>query len=462
MKIANPIKILLFLVSTNALFFAVIVFFAKTSSCSSDEKARLVMLCALGFSVASSLAIFIGKKFIGEFVEPIEEVSSKMIAALEGEKESEKPLQIQLADLSSALITKLETSKQRERLIADYSSDLLFCMDADRKILDLNAQAESVLEYPPISLLATPVDVVIFKEDTAELLLYFDACKIQDQQKPLECRVVSRTGKVIDLEWQVEWSQQLSQFYCLARNITERKEAQRLKAEITAMVGHDLRAPASSLSFLLQNLKAGTFGELPEEAAEKVNRASDNVGTMLKLINQLLDAEKIDGGQMEVDLKIIPLSELYESCEELLLDLAARRSIKLVFPEDSSAMVMADFDRCLQILCNLLSNAIKWSPENSRVEVSEVQEGKNICINVKDFGPGIEKDRQESIFQRFKSVDTRADKSIASTGLGLYIAKKLIELQNGSITVKSEQGHGSTFTISLKRVKESELPGYLD
>ncbi len=457
MKLENPIKLLLVLVSANALFFAAIAFLIKSSSSSADEKMHLILLCAVGFTLASVAAIFAGKRLLKNFVEPLEESASRMNAVLDTDSKSSS-----LKDLCNALITRLETATQRERLIADYSSDLLFCLDGERKILDLNAQAESVLEYPPITLLATPIDVVVFKEDINDQLLYFEACKIQEQQKFLETRVMSRTGKVLDLEWQVEWSQKLSQYYCLARNITERKEAQRLKAEITAMVGHDLRAPASSLSFLLQNLKAGTFGNLPAEAVEKVNRASDNVETMLKLINQLLDAEKLDGGQMEVELKIIPLSELYETCTDLLSDLASRKSITITFPEESSSMVMADFDRCVQILCNLLSNAIKWSPENSRVEISEAQEGKSICIKVKDCGPGIEKERQESIFHRFKSVDTRADKSLASTGLGLYIAKKLIELQNGNISVESEPGHGSTFTICLKRVREVDLPGYLD
>ena len=82
----------------------------------------------------------------------------------------------------------------------------------------------------------------------------------------------SRSGKLIDLEWQVEWSETARNFFCLAKNISDRKENQRLKAEITAMVGHDLRAPVSSLSFLLDNLRAGTFGALSQEAGDKVEK----------------------------------------------------------------------------------------------------------------------------------------------------------------------------------------------
>lgn len=470
MRLSNPIILLLVLVAVNALSIVLIAFNSRAAIAVSEDKMRVLFLCALGFLGSASVAVVLGSKLISAFIEPMELAASKMLAVV-GETDANakaknegnaKNNNAELPDLAEKLITELETAKQRERLIADYSSDMLCCLDEQRRILDLNVQSETVLEYPIISLLASPLDSLIHVEDKEEYLRYFAACKIQNENKPLEARVVSRSGKQIDLEWQIEWSPSLSQYYCLARNITDRKENQRLKAEITAMVGHDLRAPASSLSFLLDNLRAGTFGVLPKEASDKLDKASDNVTMMLKLINQLLDAEKLECGQMEVDLKIIPLSELYESCEELLGDLAERRKIKLVFPEESSTIVMADFDRTVQVLCNLLSNAIKWSPEESRVEITEAVDGKMMAINVTDKGPGIAADRQQAIFERFKSSDQRADKSLASSGLGLYIAKKLIELQGGTVSLKSKLGEGSTFSISFKAANPADLPGYIE
>lgn len=463
MKISNPILLLVLIVSVNALLIAAICLNVKLQVPQPEEKMKILVLCALSFLSTASLALVLGNKLLGSFIEPMESSASKILAVLSGRDNPDATAaKSELPELADQIITELETSRQRERLIADYSSDILCCVDEQRRLLDLNIQSESVWEYPIISLLATPLDTLIYPEDKDIYLEYFDACKTQYQEKPLECRAVARDGRVIDLEWQVEWSPSLHHFFCLAKNISDRKANQRLKAEITAMVGHDLRAPVSSLSFLLENLRAGTFGGLSPEAEEKVEKARDNVSQMLKLINQLLDAEKLEGGQMEVDLKIIPLSELYESCADLLQDLAARQKVSIKFPQDSTFMAMADFDRSVQILCNLVSNAIKWSPPDSCIEVTEKVDHKMIVVSVSDKGPGIAADRQKAIFERFKSLDQRADKSIASSGLGLYIAKKLIELQGGSIGVISKPGEGSSFWISMKPVNEKDMPGYLE
>ncbi len=461
MKLKNPLNHLLLLVLANALAISAVCVSTKSQVPQPEERTKILALCAIAFLSTASIASWLGNTLLRSFIEPIEESQSKMLSLLD-EPETKSESESDLSSLTDKLINALETARQREKLIADYSSDILCSLDDKRRLLDLNIQSESILEYPIISLLATPLDSLILAEDREEYLQYFDACKQQEQSKPLECRLLSRSGKAIDLEWQVEWSPSLQRYYCLAKNISDRKETQRLKAEITAMVGHDLRAPASSLSFLLANLSSGTFGKLPAEAESKVEKAGDNVACMLKLINQLLDAEKLDGGKMEVELKIIPLSELYETCTGLVYDLAEKCKVTINFPQESELLAMADFDKAVQILCNLLSNAIKWSEAGSSVDLKEIADGKTVTIQVIDRGPGIAPERQKSIFERFKSLDQRENKTIASTGLGLYIAKKLIELQGGQIGLETEVGKGSTFFISLKQASENDLPGYLE
>lgn len=122
--------------------------------------------------------------------------------------------------------------------------------------------------------------------------------------------------------------------------------------------------------------------------------------------------------------------------------------MSLEFPS-SDTLLFADFERTKQVLSNLLSNAIKWSPENSRVEISDESDGAMTKISVKDLGPGIAQSKVKVIFERFKSLDGRSDKEMASSGLGLYICKRLTELQGGSIGVKSTIGQGSTFWFTL-------------
>lgn len=461
MKISNPLKPLIILVCLNLLLIAAIGIGAKAQVPQPDERMHLLILCAFCFIGTTALSLAVAKIFIDSFVKPIESSASSMMAALDRENNNAELLKSNLPALTEKLIRELEASRQRERLIADYSPEILCCLDEQRRVLDLNVQTETVLEYPIISLLATPLDAIVYNDDKEEFLAYFEACKTGKQNKLLESRVSSRSGNPIDLEWQVEWSPSSRCYYCLAKNISDRKENQRLKAEIAAMVNHDLRAPVSSLSYLLQNLQEGTFGELPAEANKRIEKANDNVAQMLRLINQLLDAEKLEGGHLEIELKIIPLCELYDSCRNLLHDLAEGRGIKLHFPEDSTLMIMADFDRSVQILCNLLSNAIKWSQPSSEVRVEESADNKTVTISVVDHGPGIPPEKQQSIFQRFHSFDKRSDKSLASTGLGLYIAKRLTELQGGAIGVKSKTGEGSTFWFTAKQAHERDLPGFL-
>lgn len=447
----------------NAALTATFFLASKGSLAWQEVGASPLLFAGLAFVSATLLSCLLGWTILHSLVEPMELSASKIMAVLE-KKGLEHNAALDLPGLTQELVNELETAKQKERLIADYASDVLCCLDKNRRFLDLNVQSESVWDYPIISLLATPLDQLVWSEDQQAYLSYFAAVSsaMIPNDKPFECRIRSRSGKLIDMEWQVEWSEKSQHFFCLARNISDRKEKERLKAEITAMVGHDLRAPASSLSFLLQNLQKGTFGALPEPALEKIERAAENVAQMLKLINQLLDAEKLEGGQMEAELKIIPLSELYDCCSDLLQDLAIKRSVKLNFPQESGTFVMADFDRSLQILSNLLGNAIKFSPEGSSIEIGEEVDGRAINVYVKDSGPGIAPEKQQLIFERFKSVAERADSSMSSSGLGLYIAKKLAELQGGAIALQSSPGEGSCFSFSMRKVNDRELPGYID
>lgn len=456
MKIRNPITILIFLSAANGLMLATACFFAHP-----EDRIFLLIIGGLTFLLTSVIAVCFGRILIGAFVEPAEVAMSRMLAAINASGcETAAIRESDLAQLADRLVSELENSRQRERLIADYSSDVLCRADEAGKITDLNIQSESVWEYPILSLVATPLEMLVLPEHRIELRKYLEACKTEPQTRPFECRVQTQTGRLIDLEWQIEWSQSLKCFFCLAKNITDRREIERLKAEITAMVGHDLRAPAGALSFTVENLRSGTFGQIPSEADLQLARAQDNIKQMLNLINQLLDAEKLEGGQLEVNLKIIPLSELYDQCDNLLQDLGRKKNVEITFP-DSDTLVSADFDRTVQILSNLLSNAIKWTPPSTVIEVTETLEGNQVKISVSDTGPGISEERQPTIFQRFKSKDA-SDKILASSGLGLYLAKKLTELQGGRIGFSSTVGQGSTFWFTLNQVRESELPGYLD
>lgn len=408
-------------------------------------------LSFLCFLLTSILSCLLANEFLQSFLEPADVCKSKLIAGLPETVDKSTTL----VGLADAIINELDSSRQREKSIAEFSTDVLCCLNSERKFMAMNAQTETVLGHPVASLLATTLDSIVLSVDLQALVEFFNQARI-GEGRTQECRIRTQSGRLVDLEWQCEWSKSLELYYCLARDISDRKENQRLKAEISAMITHDLRAPVAGISYFLEKLEKGLYGNISEAAQNDVEKAQEGTDKVLSLINRLMDAEKLEDGKMEADIKIIALSELYDDARSTLSGLAAQKSVSLDFPE-STSLVFADYDQCNQVLCNLISNAIKYSPEGGKVEVQEKNVGISIVLSVSDQGQGIAEEFHAQVFDRFKSLNSDKATGLASSGLGLYIAKKLAELQGGSIGVKSIPGNGATFWFSLRRATEIDL-----
>lgn len=421
-----------------------------------DTRSSILALCAAAFGLLA-LAIWLLSQFLlKSHSEAMSRALSKLLSMLDQGDSDCYPTDI--AEISERVVSQLEVSIQGQHLIADYGSDVLCCLSPDHKFLDLNARAEQLLGYGEAALLATPIEMIVLEEDKEKVFKYLEGCKnsANDLEHFIECRIISSGFQTFDWSLHCEWSKSLNCFFCIAKDITAVKENERLKAEITSMVTHDLRTPIAGFRFLLDNLRSENLGPITNLAKTEIECSKTAIDQVMSLIDQLLDVEKIEGGQMPVKTSIIVLSELYRDCESMVSGLAQMKNIVLVFPS-SDRLVNADLDRTKQILSNLLSNAIKWSPENAEVVVSEELDGCLTIIKVTDVGPGIDPSKAKLIFERFNSFDDRENKELASSGLGLYLCKKLAELQNGDIGVRSELGAGSTFWFSLPSVTESSL-----
>jgi PAS domain S-box-containing protein len=458
MKLSSPHLMLLVLILVQLVLLVLICLLKELGN------QIVALLCAVSFLSTVAIAWLLGRLIFSLYLEPAWLAKSKLLSALP------EPGSLRAAGSTNeddslvsrveVVVKELEASRQRERLIADFSSELLCCLNEERKFLELNVQTELVLGHSMMSLLGNTLDCLVLEEDLPSLIAYFDDCKEgANQNHLLEFRVRGDSGRLVDLEWQSEWSNSLQCFFCLARDISDRKQNQRLKQEISAMVTHDLRAPVTGLSFLFQNLDLGIFGELPEKARNEIRLAQDSADKIIQLINQLLDAEKLEGGKMETDMKLVRLADVYDYTKSMVSRIAERKNVEIKFPV-SQKMVFADFEKTNQVLCNLLTNSIKWSPENSVIEVSEEQSVRSVIISVIDSGPGISESRQKVIFERFKSIEQPGSNTmVAGSGLGLYIARKLCELQDGSIGVKSQVGKGSKFWFSLRLGQLSQSIG---
>ncbi len=236
-------------------------------------------------------------------------------------------------------------------------------------------------------------------------------------------------------------------------------EAARRKQELVSMVSHDLRTPLTSVQASLTLLSEGVLGSLPVRAHKEVTNAENNTTRLINLINDLLDIEKMEAGQLAIDCHRTPVLPIFERSFESVKAFAEKQNVNIKIV-DTDLQIYADGDRIIQVIVNLISNAIKFSPAESTVTLEAVPaEGNTVELRVVDQGRGIPESFMKSMFQRFQQVDQIGDaKKKKGTGLGLAICKSLVELHSGEIGVRSVEGKGSTFWFRIPVEKPSEKP----
>ena len=206
---------------------------------------------------------------------------------------------------------------------------------------------------------------------------------------------------------------------------------------------------AFGLSFSSQVLTERMFGELNEKQDEYLKDIYASGQHLLSLINDILDLSKIEAGRMELEVVDFDLPSAIDNALILVRERASRRGITLGHSVDERlGQIRGDERKVKQVLLNLLSNALKFTPEGGRIDVSAGVNNGVAEIAVADTGVGIAPEDQEAVFEEFRQVGT-ADKKVEGTGLGLALSRKFIELHGGRIWVKSQVGHGSTFTFTL-------------
>ena len=238
------------------------------------------------------------------------------------------------------------------------------------------------------------------------------------------------------------------QFGGIVRDVSESREVERLKKEFVATVSHELRTPLTSIRGSLGLLAGGVLGTLPPEAIEVVAVAERNVIRLVRLINDILDLERLDTGRIEMHFESVTLASVFERSLEAVKALADQEGIPVESAAPSGS-VWADGDRLVQVLVNLLSNAVKFSPRGGVVRLSASEEGGWTNVRVTDQGRGIPPSFREAIFERFRQVEASDARQKGGSGRGLAICKSIIEQHGGSIGVESEEGRGSVFWLKL-------------
>ena len=231
-------------------------------------------------------------------------------------------------------------------------------------------------------------------------------------------------------------------------------ELETFKQELISIVSHELRTPLMSVSATLELLSAAALGELSEKAKKRLIIAENETNRLIRLINNLLDIEKMNAGKFVLEKSEVSISDIVQSSVSAIQELKDAKQLKLeVSSVDSKIEV--DRDRISQVMINLLSNAVKFSPRAGLIRIEIEKNSSQIVFRVVDQGRGVPAEMKEKIFERFVQVDKTDTSERGGSGLGLALAKSIVEQHGGAIGVESEPGAGSTFWIKLPLISHA-------
>ena len=246
-------------------------------------------------------------------------------------------------------------------------------------------------------------------------------------------------------------------FFSFGTDITEFKRIDQMKTEFISTVSHELRTPLTSIRGSLGLISGGVAGDLPEAMKNLVQIAKNNCERLIRLINEMLDSEKIESGKMQFKLEVLDLRKLAEQSLADNQGFAVQHKVNLrLCAEDEQFLCRVDPDRFIQVLTNLISNAVKFSPAGEAVELNLLRTGDSLRLEVADHGPGVPEEFRGRIFQKFSQADSSDSRQKGGTGLGLSISRSIIEKMGGKIGFSTVVDAGSVFFIELPPWQDPE------
>lgn len=242
----------------------------------------------------------------------------------------------------------------------------------------------------------------------------------------------------------------------IGEDITHRQAVERMKNEFISIVSHELRTPLTSIRGSLGLLATGIYDNKPQKARHMLEIAVMDSDRLVRLVNDILDLERLDAGKVTLEKKLCDAADLMQQAAQTVQVIAQEAAITLcVSPVSTPAW--ADPDSIIQTLTNLLSNAIKFSPAGSTIWLTAQAASPYVLFAVKDQGRGIPKDKLETIFGRFQQVDDSDSRQKGGTGLGLAICRSIVQQHDGRIWAESILDRGSTFYFTLPKQAELEM-----
>jgi PAS domain S-box-containing protein len=371
--------------------------------------------------------------------------------------------------------TSLQNAERIQRTILNSAAYSMLSTDTAGVIQTVNAAAEKWLRYTGAELVGNNITIV---HDGGELQSRGDqltramGMPIPGDYQALvakarygvpdefECTYMRKDGTGFPVLLAVtalrSGNDELAGYLMIAADLSERQAVRKMKDEFVSIVSHELRTPLTSIKGALGLLAGGVTGVLPPKAAEMANIAQGNVERLSRLVNDILDLQRIESGRITMDERPCNIADLIQESAEAV-HLVAEAEGVTILTSCCEASVQADRERIVQAFVNLLGNAIKFSPRGGRIEFAAERTSGGVLFRVKDEGRGIPREKLETIFERFVQVDASDAREKGGTGLGLAICRTIVEQHGGRVWVESEPGKGSTFYVQLPVAESNSM-----
>jgi len=375
--------------------------------------------------------------------------------------------QAAVAVRNARLYHQLEAERSRLATIVENSANGILILDAERRVLVINQAMAAMLGMAPVSAIGKSCQEVL----TLQNVEGDDLCQTENftgfpNQESLHCEGDLQRPGGSRLTVSVTYTplyddeDRLVNIIVNVHDITRFREEEEIKSTFTSIISHELKTPVALIKGYAQTLARPDAAWDAETARQSLEVIEEEADRLEALINNLLDVSRIQASGLRLDYADVNLERLARKVAEAYRTQTTSHQIEVDFPEELP-LIWGDEERLRQVLTNLVSNAIKYSPQGGLIRIGGWTEKLNgaeskarVVLYVADQGIGIPAEDLPKVFDRFYRVDSSLRRSTAGAGLGLYLARAIVEAHGGQIWVRSEAGKGTTFFIALQLDRE--------
>lgn len=384
------------------------------------------------------------------------EINSNIIELVNGEKIN----QIFFRDITERVKTQeaLKQAKEKAELIYKVVPSAIFTVDKNCRILSWNDKASEITGYSMNDIIGKKCTLFAEAPCNEKCNLYSN-----DTSKPLmakECTIKRKDGEFRIISKNADFLKDPNGNVIAGiesfEDITNRRHAEEelmkavgVKSDFISMVSHELRTPLTAIREGISIILDGLLGELTQQQNKLLDMVKKNVDRLARLINEVLDFQKLEAGKMTWDMKKNDINEVVKESYQSMLPVVEDNGLNFSLTLDKDLpKIIFDKDKIMQVMINLVNNAVKFS-EKGTITITTVKDNNSIHVMVKDTGEGIREEDMPRLFRSFEQMGKPNERKVGGSGLGLSISKKIILYHKGKIWAESKFGGGSVFHFSL-------------